>query len=295
MNKTALYILLIFAMSTLTGSCNSDKDNSLYFPDFEWNTDEDDGTDPATETSMRVATYNIQVQTGAGWDGRKAQLAQLFIDYDFEICGIEEASWVQRSYLGSQLSSQYDIVAYGRDTGGDDSSAGEMTGILYKKNRFTLLESGRFWYSETPEVPSNGWDETGFKRFCVWGKFKDAKTQKEFYLFKNHMPLADNARKKACEMLVQAVSDMIKDATPAFCMGDFNADPSAEEIVSITKSGVLKDSYREVSDPKGALYTFPSKKTRIDYIFVKDVEVLSTRTIASTLSDHYPVVIVAEL
>ena len=171
-----------------------------------------------------------------------------------------------------------------------------MSGILYKKSRYTLLDAGRFWFSETPDIPSNGWDETNFKRFCVWGKFKDSKTQKEFYLFETHMPLADNARKHACQMLVDAVSDKAKDNTPAFCTGDFNATPDAPEIATtICQSGILKDAYREAAVQHGALFTFPSKKTRIDFIFVKHATVLSTRTIVSSLSDHYPMVMVVEI
>lgn len=125
---------------------------------------------------------------------------------------------------------------------------------------------------------------------------KHSKTQKEFYLFETHMPLADNARKHACQMLVDAVSDKAKDNTPAFCTGDFNATPDAPEIATtICQSGILKDAYREAAVQHGALFTFPSKKTRIDFIFVKHATVLSTRTIVSSLSDHYPMVIVVEI
>ena len=81
------------------------------------------------------------------------------------------------------------------------------------------------------------------------------------------MPLADNARKHACQMLVDAVSDKAKDNTPAFCTGDFNATPDAPEIATtICQSGILKDAYREATNQHGALFTFPSKKTRIDFI-----------------------------
>jgi len=281
-------------LSLTSGCTKNNTDNSLFFPDFSM--ENPDIADPETATSLRVSTYNLWVQTGAAWDQRKSDVAKLIQDNKFEICGFEEASWEQRSYLGTALQSEYNIVAFGRDTGGDASNAGEMSGILYDKARFELLESGRFWYSQTPNVPSNGWDETNFKRFCVWGKFKDVKTQKNFYVFQSHMPLADVARKEACRMLVEKVSEMVTDDTPVFCTGDFNATPDATEIAStIGNSGVLKDSYDLAPQKTGPAYTYPTRKTRIDFIFVKDAEVLSTRVIMSPLSDHYPVVIVAEL
>ena len=68
-----------------------------------------------------------------------------------------------------------------------------------------------------------------------------------------------------------------------------------EIATTICQSGILKDSYREAAVQHGALFTFPSKKTRIDFIFVKHATVLSTRTIVSSLSDHYPLVIVVEI
>ena len=69
-------------------------------------------------------------------------------------------------------------------------------------------------------------------------------------------PLADNARKHACQMLVDAVSDKAKDNTPAFCTGDFNATPDAPEIATtICQSGILKDAYREAAVQHGALFT----------------------------------------
>ena len=72
--------------------------------------------------------------------------------------------------------------------------------------------------------------------------------------------------------------------------------PDAPEIATtICQSGILKDAYREAAVQHGALFTFPSKKTRIDFIFVKHATVLSTRTIVSSLSDHYPMVIVVEI
>ena len=185
MKKIVIYTLITFIFSVFASSCEDNKDNSLYYPDFTWDTgDGEEDEDPVTETSMRVATYNLQVETGTGWTNRRERVAQLIRDYDFEICGFEEASWEQRSYLGTQLASDYQILAYGRDTGNDDNKAGEMSGILYKKSRYTLLDAGRFWFSETPEIPSNGWDETNFKRFCVWGNSRIARLKKNFIFLK---------------------------------------------------------------------------------------------------------------
>lgn len=135
-----------------------------------------------------------------------------------------------------------------------------MSGILYKKSRYTLLDAGRFWFSETPTfLPTDGMKQ--ISNVSVYGENSRIVRLKRILSFETHMPLADNARKHACQMLVDAVSDKAKDNTPAFCTGDFNATPDAPEIATtICQSGILKDAYREAAVQHGALFTFPSKK-----------------------------------
>src|SRR5690606_7802490 len=57
--------------------------------------------------------------------------------------------------------------------------------ILYNPDKFVLLESDVFWLSETPNVPSTGWDASD-RRVCQWAKFKEKNTGKVFYYFNAH-------------------------------------------------------------------------------------------------------------
>ncbi len=60
MKKIVIYTLISFIFSVFASSCEDNKDNSLYYPDFMWDTgDGEEDEDPVTETSMRVATYNL--------------------------------------------------------------------------------------------------------------------------------------------------------------------------------------------------------------------------------------------
>lgn len=78
MKKIVIYTLISFIFSVFASSCEDNKDNSLYYPDFTWDTgDGEEDEDPVTETSMRVATYNLQVETGTGWTNRRERVAQL--------------------------------------------------------------------------------------------------------------------------------------------------------------------------------------------------------------------------
>ena len=63
---------------------------------------------------------------------------------------------------------------------------GEYAAIFYKKNQLSLLDSGNFWLSPTPERASLGWDAACI-RICTWGKFQDKVSGKQFYFFNTHM------------------------------------------------------------------------------------------------------------
>ena len=42
-----------------------------------------------------------------------------------------------------------------------------LTLIFYRKDKYDLVDSGTFWLSETPELPSLGWNG-GCNRLCTW-------------------------------------------------------------------------------------------------------------------------------
>ena len=62
----------------------------------------------------------------------------------------------------------YDYIGVGRD---DGKEKGEHSAIFYRTDKFDVIEKGDFWLSETPDVPSKGWDAV-LPRICSWGHFK---------------------------------------------------------------------------------------------------------------------------
>src|SRR4030042_3072997 len=120
---------------------------------------------------INVITYNIRFDNpGDGenrWDARKESLVRLLRDHDPDVFGIQEGLIHQVRYLDSILAD-YSFIGKGRDDGID---AGELCAVFYKKTRFALLQQGLFWLSETPGVPSRGWD-AALNRLCVFGVFE---------------------------------------------------------------------------------------------------------------------------
>ena len=250
---------------------------------------------------MRVASYNLRYNTTYdgenAWPNRKEMVKSLITYHDFDIFGTQEG-------YDSQLKDiceleNYAYIGRGRDDGG---SAGEHSAIVYKKDRFKLLDSGDFWLSETPDVPGKGWDATCCNRICSWAKFKDLKSKKEFYFFNVHFDHEGVvARQESGKLMVQKIKE-IAGKTPVICTGDFNSTPDTEQIKSL--QFILNDSYLISSQkPYGPVGTFNAfnlnaeLKHRIDYVFtdnrlkVLKYGVLSDMDNGRFPSDHFPVVV----
>ncbi len=258
------------------------------------------------KTTFVAASFNIRMDTPKdsvnAWPNRKELVKALVRFHDFDIFGVQEAF---RHQLDGILElNEYAGIGEGRD--GNDE--GEHSAIIYKKSRFTLLDKGDFWYSETPDRIGLGWDATCCNRICSWGKFKENKTGKEFYFFNSHFDHQGVvARRESSKLLLKKIRE-IAGNTPAFSTGDYNATPDSEPIRIIVSDGLLKDSYTlSEQAPYGTVGTYQGFKrlansqSRIDYVFVtKEVRILKYGTLNEVPngkfpSDHFPVMVVAEL
>ena len=97
------------------------------------------------------------------------------------MAGLQEVLIGQKKDL-MKLLPDFGWIGVGRT---DGKEKGELAPIIYQKKRFELLEEGTIWLSETPQIPSKGWD-AALNRIVTWGKFKDKYTTKVFYFFNTH-------------------------------------------------------------------------------------------------------------
>ena len=250
--------------------------------------------------NLRVATYNIRLGRANdginNWVNRKDKVNELIRYHDFDIMGTQEG---YKDQLDDILRlPEYAYTGGGRDDGKD---AGEHSAIFYKKSRFKLLQSGNFWYRETPDTPGKGWDATCCNRICSWAKFRDNQTKKEFFVFNSHFDHQGvEARRNSGTLLVNKMKE-IAGKFPVISMGDFNSTPETEQIRHLSTH--YNDAFSaSVQKPYGPIGTFNGFKydaplnDRIDYIFVSDnIRVLKYGALTDSYhqkfpSDHLPVV-----
>src|SRR4030043_245448 len=79
----------------------------------------------------------------------------------------------------------------------------KTAGMREKKTRFLLLRQGLFWLSETPGIPSRGWD-AALNRICVYGLFESLNTRHRFIVFNTHLDhIGVLAREKSIELILE--------------------------------------------------------------------------------------------
>ena len=249
-----------------------------------------------------LISYNIRYDNDwdveNSWSLRKNRICQLLNNYNPSIFGIQEGLLNQVVFIDSALI-KYDYVGVGRD---DGKIKGEFCAIYFDTTRYKIRNNSTFWLSETPDVVSVGWD-AALERICTYGLFEDKISGEEFWVFNTHFDhLGVIARKKSSALILKKIKEINTQSLPAILMGDFNSIPDSDPIKILKNDLIdaLQISLMNLEGPQGTFNGFDMMlpiDNRIDYIFTKNVKVLSYRHIDDRLnnnrhiSDHLPVMI----
>lgn len=251
-------------------------------------------------TPINVASYNLRYDTPNdgpnAWPNRKEMVKRLIRYHGFDLFGTQEALRHQLTDITEM--SEFAFVGKGRD---DGREAGEHSAIVYRKDRFDLLDSGDFWLSQTPDRPSKGWDATCCNRICSWARFRDRRTRKTFYFFSAHFDHQGvEARRQSGKLMVEKIREIAR-SEPVIFVGDLNSTPETEQVQAIQT--LLQDAYQVTAQPPyGPVGTFNGFKLNapladcIDYIFVSKGTKVERYAALSDIqdqrfpSDHLPVV-----
>ena len=249
-----------------------------------------------------IMSYNIRYDNNwdlkNSWLIRKNKVIQIFDQYSPSIIGVQEGVLNQVQYIDSCLTN-YDYVGVGRD---DGKEQGEFCVIYFDTTRYTVSRDSTFWLSEDPDTISVGWD-AALERICTYALFKERKTTDQFWVFNTHFDhMGSIARERSSELILDRINRVNRRGLPVILMGDFNSVPDSPPIdkIKTEMSDALNISREEFQGPSGTFNGFdpdlPIEK-RIDYIFTRNVKVLSYIHINDRLnnnrhiSDHLPVMI----
>lgn len=259
----------------------------------------------------KIGTYNVRIDIKSdtatrSWSFRKEFVSRIIIQNDLDILGVQELINVNQENELTSMLSAYAFLSKGRDN--NEGTSGERLAILYKKNKFELINQGFFFLSETPDLATKGWD-ANLNRICMYGKFKDIKSNRTFFVFNTHFDHIGYVARENSAALVTEKIKSIAGQFPVFCLGDFNASPTETNFYQ-QMTTLLTDSKNEskyISGSNGTFNGWDNTKTDfpidvlIDYIFTSNVQVnyyrvITDRTDKQTYpSDHFPVLISCKL
>ncbi|RZK15250.1 MAG: endonuclease/exonuclease/phosphatase family protein [Pedobacter sp.] len=247
---------------------------------------------------INIITYNIRLNVASdgvnAWPNRKDNVKALIKFHDADILCVQEA--LPEQFDALLENSNFDVVGVGRE---DGKRKGEFSAVYFDKDRFVKKDGGTFWLSQTPDVPSKGWD-AALNRVCSWVRLYDKLNKKEFLVFNTHYDhIGVQARIESAKLIKQKIQE-IAPRLPVVYTGDLNVTPETEAISTI-KSFLIdaKDISQEAPyGPNGTFNGFDFNsdlKNRIDYIFVnkgfkvQKFAVLSDSKDKRYPSDHLPV------
>ena len=264
---------------------------ALILPAVGIGTVEDYGSKATTaEDAIRIMSYNVR----NGEHGRGKNVPQSIADYLPDSVGLQECEGTWYMTLGTHLKDRYDIVGVGRLTG--IKCIGEATAIMYRKDKYNLIDSGTFWLSETPDKVSIGWDAK-HHRTCTWVILENKETHEQYVHLNTHLDhMGELARTNGLALVLEKAESF---DLPVVVTGDFNfekSDPLYTQLISgnlkdtqdmaeITMSGKTYHAYNGGEDGEPIDFICVNEKITS----VKEYRIVRDMYGDTYLSDHYPI------
>jgi endonuclease/exonuclease/phosphatase family metal-dependent hydrolase len=175
----------------------------------------------------------------------------------------------------TQSQDSWSYIGVGRD---DGKTAGEYSPIIYRPSIWHLKEWETRWLSETPTIPSKGFDASSI-RIVTIGHFVHCKTGQNLLVLSTHLDdQGRQSRRESAKMILENIRSFtrLKQISAVLLGGDFNSPPDDEAYQIMTSPNSIMEDI-SVQIPKAKHYgnemTFTSfrdvdnKLSRIDFIF----------------------------
>ncbi|WP_036380102.1 endonuclease/exonuclease/phosphatase family protein [Muricauda sp. MAR_2010_75] len=251
--------------------------------------------------NLEVISYNIRYDNPNDkpnhWDNRKEFLIAQLNFYAPDVFGTQEGLVHQLKAIDDGLD-KYTYFGVGRDHGDD---RGEFTAIFYNKDKLKVLDESTFWLSETPKVPSKGWD-AALPRICTYGLFENKEDGSKFMVFNTHFDhVGVKAREESSKLILEKIKEFNPSNLPVILTGDFNLEsesPGVQVILTEMEDAHIaagENAFGPIGTFNGFDFAKPVER-RIDYIFVSpdSIEVIKSAILSDSKdlrypSDHLPV------
>lgn len=251
------------------------------------------------DAAIKVMSQNLRCNDdpdGNSVDARARRFKKMFEEYLPDLLGTQETTYKWNHYLERIAGDGYAMVGCSRD--GRDATTGEWNTILYRKDRFELLDSDTTWLSYTPNDVSKV-EGAICNRICTWALLKDRLTGETILFANTHLDHSnDTVRAEQMEILIDYLIERVGQY-PLYLTGDFNCKVNSTpyEIATSCFLDSHKTAWNDISTVSNTFHGYKEGgKNEIDFIFHNEYTTPVQYEIISGdydgfVSDHYGVIV----
>lgn len=239
--------------------------------------------------SVRIVSFNVRCKddTFGSVKGRSQLICSALEQYAPDSFGVQEATAEWLEILSENLTD-YDCVSQMRD--GKESS--EASAVFYLKDKYSLMDSGTIWLSDTPEEFASKFTLSFCPRIATWVTLQNKATGEIYTHINTHLDhVLESVRVKQINVLKVKIEELKAKGYPVVCTGDFNTKEGADAYNEM-KPCLNDAKYLAVNSDDGATFINYGKnifETRpIDFVFVSEgTEVENYKIIDEKIGDMY--------
>ena len=257
----------------------------------------------AKHENVRIMSFNIRVQLASDtgkhtWDARKTACVKAIEKNRPDVLGLQEATYGQKDYLANELPAYMMVDRSAKPGTLDPEVNNNENPIMFRTDRFELLDYGYFWLNEEQMPDQKGWDAM-FVRNTTWVKLKFKKSGQIIFCFNTHFDnVGETARQESSILTIKKIKEIAGDKAVVFLAGDFNMACDEREIKPLEtylQAAELKAKKADENPSFNDYGQFGTKPMWLDHIFSRKAEARSFKVVnyhkygVDYISDHYPV------
>ncbi len=249
-------------------------------------------------------SFNIRIQLSSdtgerNWENRKNGCVKAIRKHNPDIIGLQEASSGQKAFLKKELHKYILVDGNTKPDTIDEETKNGFNPILFRADRFELLDYGSFWLNEDQTPEKKGWDAE-YVRTANWVKLRFRKSGQIIFLFNTHFDNSgEEARRESASLIVGEIKRIAGSDAAIFLTGDLNVESGNNALKPLDT--FLQEASRTVkkADKVHSFNDFGRKEGKpasIDHIFYRNAQAKAFNVIneqkfgVKYISDHYPVV-----
>ena len=256
----------------------------------------------AKSEDLSVMSFNLhgQEKDEAGdfsWEARKKGCLKAIKKYDPDIILLQEAYGYHKADLMKDMKKHMLVDRSAKPGIVDQDILFNENPIMFRADRFELLDYGAFWLNEKQDADTPGWDASK-ARNTTWVKLRYKKSGVIFFCFNTQFDDADAAGRNSALLMVDKIKEIAGDDAVVFVGGDFKMSSSDRLLTPLVSYASDANFATKDPDPAASFNGFgkPGDSPRWpDHILFRNAKAEEYEVVNSKkygpkyISDHYPV------